>query len=70
MCLWPGYVLYDGKAKHGYCGVVKESTEVKNGALLALVMRVASLCIRLMDVHVYGVDLISIIFRSAFAHDT
>ena len=25
---------------------------------------------RVMDLHVYGVDLVSIIFQSAFAHDT
>ena len=26
-------------------------------------------CMRVMDVHVYGVDLMSVIFRSSFAHD-
>ena len=25
---------------------------------------------RVIDVHVYGVDLVSVIFRSAFVHDT
>ena len=63
MCLWSGY---HDTAKHGYSGVVKEW----NGALLSSVMRVSSVCMRVMDVYVYGVDLVSVIFLSAFANDT
>ena len=33
-------------------------------------MRVRSVCMRVMDVHVYDVDLVSVIFRRALAHDT
>ena len=61
--------LHHNTAKHGYSGVVKESTGEWNGALLSSMMRVGSICMRVMDVHVYGVDLVSI-FRSAFTHDT
>ena len=32
--------------------------------------RVGSICMRVIDVHVYGRDQVSVIFRSAFAHDT
>ena len=49
--------------------LVPESTGEWNGALLSLVMRVGSVCMQVMDVHVYGIDLVSIIFQSAFAHD-
>ena len=70
VCLWPGYHLHQDYAKHGYSGVVKESTGAWNSALLSSVMRVGSACMRVMDVHVYGVDLVNIIFGSAFAHDT
>ena len=38
--------------------------------MLSLVMGVGSVCMLVMDVHVYGVDLVRVIFRSAFAHDT
>ena len=48
---------------------MKESTGEWNGTLLSLVMRVGSVCMRVMDVHMYGIDLVSIIFQSAFAHD-
>ena len=57
-------------AKHGYSGVVDESTGEWNVALLCSVMRVGSVCNRVMDAHVYGVDLVSVIFRSAFVYDT
>ena len=70
VCLWPGYHLHHDTAKHGYSGVVKKQTGEWNGALLLLVMRVGSICMRVMDVHVYGVDLVSVIFRSAYVHDT
>ena len=70
MCLWPGYHLHHDTDKHGYSGVVKESTGEWNGTMLSSVMRVGSVCMRVMDVHVYGVDLVNVIFRSAFAHDT
>ena len=70
MYLWPGYHLHHHSAKHGYFCVVKESTREQNGTLLSSVMRVGSVCVRVMDGHVYGVDLVRIIFRNAFAHDT
>ena len=38
--------------------------------LLSSVMRVGSVYMREMDVYVYGVDLVSVIFRTAFVHDT
>ena len=65
VCLWPGY---HDTAKHGYSSVAEESTGERNGALLSSAMRVGSICMRVMDVHVYGVGLVSVIFRSAFAH--
>ena len=69
MCLWPGYYLNHGTAKHGYSAVVKVSTGEWNGALFSSAMRVGSVYMRVMDVEVYGVYLVSVIFRSAFAHD-
>ena len=69
MYLWSGYHLHHDTAKHGYSGV-KETTGEWNGALLSSVTRVDSVCLRVMHVHVYGVDLVSVIFLSAFAHDT
>ena len=56
--------------KHGYSGVAKVSTGEWNGALLSSVMRVGSVCMRVMDVHVNVVDLVSVNFRSVFANDT
>ena len=41
-----------------------------NGTLLSSVMRVGSVCMQVMDIHVYGIDLVNIIFWRAFAHDT
>ena len=70
VCLWPDYHIHHDTAKHGYSGVVKESTGEWNGALLSSVMRVGPVCMQVMDVHVYAVDLVSAIFQSAFAHDT
>ena len=70
VCIWPGYYLHHDAAKNGYSGVVKDSTGEWNGALLSSEMRVGSVCMRMMDVHVYGVDLVSVIFRSALAHDS
>ena len=64
------YHLHHDTAKHGYSGVVKESTGEWNGALLYSVKRVGSVCVRVMNVDEYGVDLVSVIFRIAFAHDT
>ena len=46
---------------------MKESTEEWNGALLSSVMRVRSVCMRVMDLHVYGVGLAGVTFRSAFS---
>ena len=68
--LWPCYHLHHDTVKHGYTGIMKESTGGWDGALLSSVMRVGSVCMRVMDVHVYGVDLESVIFLSALAHDT
>ena len=59
---WSDYHLHHDSAKH----VVKEW----NGTLLSSVTRAGTVCMRLMDVWVYGVDVVSVIFRSAFAHDT
>ena len=70
VCVWPGYHLHHDTANHGYSGIVKESTGEWNGALLSSAMRVGSVCILVMDVHVYGVDLVSVIFRSALVQDT
>ena len=70
VCLWSGYHLHHDTAKHGYSGIVKVSTGEWNGSLLSSVMSVASVFMRVTDVHVYGVDLVSVILRSAFAHDT
>ena len=55
--------------KHGYSGVVKEETGERNGTLLSSVMRVGSVCMWMMDVHIYNIDQVSAIFRSAFTHD-
>ena len=70
MCIWPDYHLHHDIGKHGYSGILTESTGEWNGALLSSVIRVGSVCMWVMDVHVYIVDLMSIIFQSAFAHDT
>ena len=64
-CLWPGYHSHHDTPKHGYSVIVNESTGEWNGPLLSSVMRVSSVCMRVMEVHVYGVDLVSVIFRSA-----
>ena len=53
-----------------YSGVVKVSTAEWNDTLLSSVMRVGSVYMRVMDLHVYGSDLVNLIFRSTFAHDT
>ena len=53
-------------AKHDYSGVVKESAGEWNGALLSSVMSVGSVCTRVMDLQVYGVELLSAIFRRIF----
>ena len=50
-------------------GVVKESSGRCNGTLLSSVMRVGFVCMRVMNVHMYGIDLVRVIFRSAFAND-
>ena len=59
MCLWLGYYLHHDTAKHGYSGVVKESTGEWNGALLSSEIRVGSVCIRVMNVLMYNVYLVS-----------
>ena len=48
MCLWAGYHLHHDTAKHGCSGVVKESTGEWNGALLSSLVRVGSVCMRVM----------------------
>ena len=70
VCLWSVYYLHHFTAKHGYFAVVKESTGAWNGTLLSSVMRVGFVYMRMMDVYVYDVDLVSLIFRSAFVYDT
>ena len=69
MWLWPGYNLHQDTAKHG-SGVVKVLTGEWNDALLSSVMRVGFVCMRVMDIHVYGIDLLSVIFWSTFSHNT
>ena len=54
MYLWLGYYLHRNIAKHGYSGVVKDSTREWNGTLLSSVMRVGPVCMRVMDKHVYS----------------
>ena len=56
MCLCPGYHQHHDTAKHGYSGVVNVSTGDCNDALLSSVMRVGSVCMRMIDVHVYTVS--------------
>ena len=68
--LWPGNNLHHNTAKRNYSGVVRESIGEWNGTLLSSVMRVGSVCTRVMDVHVYGVDLVSFILRCAFVNET
>ena len=68
--LWQGYNSQHDIAKHGYSGVVIDATGEWNGALLSSMMGVCSVCMRVKDVHLYGVDLVIIIIRSAFAHET
>ena len=69
VCIWPDYHLHQDTAKHGYSGV-KVSTGEWNDTLSSSGMRVGSVCMRVIDVHVYGIDLVSVIFQSAFAHNT
>ena len=70
MCLWPGYHLHHDTAKHAYSGIVKELTGVWNGVLLSSVLTAGSVSMRVMDVHAYELDLVSVILQSALAHDT
>ena len=70
MCLWPGNHLHYDTTKHGYSGVMKELTGECNDNPLSSVMRVGSVCMRVMDIHVYGIELVGVIFQSAFAHNT
>ena len=64
VCLWPGYRLQHVTAKDGYSGVVNESTGEWNDAQFSSAIRVGYACMGVTKVHV------SVIFRSAFAHDT
>ena len=57
MCLWPDYHLHHDTTKHSYSGVVKESTGEWNGILLSSFMKVGSVCMKIMDVHMCSVDL-------------
>ena len=54
VCLWPAYHLHQEIAKHSYSGAVKKSTGEWKDALLSSVMRVGSICMRVMDIHVWG----------------
>ena len=55
----------------GTSNLVSWKCRLESGmTLLRSVMRVGFVCLRVMDVHVFGVDLVSVIFRSALAHDT
>ena len=56
VCLWPGYHLHHDTTKHDYSGVLKEFSGDWNGALLSSVMRVGSVCMRVMDIHVFSID--------------
>ena len=47
VCLWPGCHLY-----HGYSGVVRKSTGEWNDLLLSSLMRVSSVCMRVVDVRI------------------
>ena len=58
---------YRDTAKHGYFGVMKLSHGGLNVALLSSKITVGSFCKRVIHVHVYGVDLLNVIFRSDFA---
>ena len=55
MCLWPGYNLHHDTSKHSYSHVVKELIREWNDTLLSSVMRVSSVCMRVMDIHIYTV---------------
>ena len=46
------YHLHHDTAKHGYSGVVKESTGEWNDLLLSSLMRVSSVCMRVVDVRI------------------
>ena len=59
MCLWSGFHLYQDTTKHGYSDVMKESTGKWNDTLLSSVMRVGSVCMQEMDIHVYCIDLVA-----------
>ena len=59
VCLWPSYNVHHDTTKHGYSGVVKVSTGEWNGTVIS----VGSVCIQVMDINMYGIDLVSIIFR-------
>ena len=47
---------------------MKELTGEWNDTLLSSVMTVGFAYMQVMDVHVYGKDLVRVIFRRAFAH--
>ena len=54
----PDYHLHHDTAKHSYSCVVRESTGERNGILVSSVKRVGSVCIWVMDIHMYGIDLV------------
>ena len=64
-------LLYN-TVKHGYTGVLKKSTGEWNGALLSSVMKVDSVCMRLYASDGRTATRLrrTLIFRSAFTHDT
>ena len=69
VCFWQGYHLHHNTAKYGYSGVMKESTGAWNGTLLSSLKRVGSVFMRVMDMYMYSINLVSIIFQSAFSYD-
>ena len=38
--------------------------------LLPSVVRLDYVCMRVMDVHVYDIDLVNVVYQSTFVHDT
>ena len=70
MCFRPGNHLDHYTTKHGYSGVVKESSGEWIGDLFSSMTRVDFVIMRVMDAQVYGLDLMRVFFRGVFAHDT
>ena len=56
--------------EHHYSGVMVKSTGEWNGALLSTVMRVCSVFMWVMDLHMYSIDPERVTFQTVFAHNT